>query len=1459
MLSRTPTKSPGNDPGLYSFTDAENFQKNLEQRLVEYFKSAPAIEDDNFKLQLTDVKVIPAPNDPKSERNSILVGQSLSNIVRGRFQLIDKRTNQVVSEAAKRLAAIPRMTNRGTFILNGVEYGYINQLRLRPGIYTRLTDAGEYEAMINTAGVSGHRIVLDPQTARFLMVIRQAQIPLLPVLRVLGFSDRELIEILGKELYQKNSDSGRAANLNRIAALLGERANSPEDAIRQYFSKISFDPRVVQITTGLASGRMDKATITAVLNKLIRTARGEDTIDDRNHLAFVKLMTPDSMLMEAVSRSYQPLLRKYFNRVRARRDLKYLPTGFLDQSVESAIYGSGLGAALQEINPVEIADTRYRITRLGPGGIPSQEQISDEIRYTHPSYLNFIDPIVTAEGETVGVDSRFAHGVRWDKDGNVYSQFIDRKSGQPVWLTPFDLFNKVVTFPGELESGRPYVRAIVNNQHVIVSPKDVDYVVPRPDTIYTISSNLIPMKRATYPHRISMGSRMLSQALPLAEPEAPLVRNLHPELGRSYDEVVAESLLRKAPVGGTVVSVDPDRVVIKDERSGELVPIELYRDFPYNRKTFYDERPVVMVGQKVAPGDVVARSNYVDDKNALALGRNLRTAYMAWEGYNFEDAAVISESAARKFTSRHAYQSWFDKFKGTVHDRDRFMSIFPGLYEKEFYDRYDKDGIIKVGQKLEKDQPIMLVAAPAVGVGRKLYNDISPVWEHEDPGVVVATYHGPRHINVLIRTEHPLKVGDKISGRYGDKHIIAAIIPDEQMPKDESRQPFELLLNPLGVQGRVNISQLYELFLGKVAKSRGEPIAVDEYARSDLRKYVEDELKKAGLTDKEQIWLDGYRRTIEAPAGYRYMLKLHHTAESKLGGRGVGQYSMEETPVKGGAGGAKRIGLLEMLGILAHGAYNVARDARVVRGQKNEEFWTRFKLGYDIPELLDRPMVYDKFLAQLTAMGLYPYQRGTQLNLFALTDKDIHGLTRGREVRSPETIDVKDGEIVPIPGGLFDPNLTGGLQGTFWSAINLPEPFPSPLVEAQLRALLGVSEEKFLKLLSGEESLPDQPAGVVGVYNYFKNLNLPELRSRLEKKLISAKADKADAILKKLRFVESLIDRGIRPEELFWTKVPVLPPLYRPAGLMQTTGVPILADANLLYRNLIELASVASRLQALGLYGASERRLLYDAIKAVVGLGDPVHPRDRARGVKGILKSVIGSSPKEGVMQKKLLGAQVDLVGRATIIPNPNLNLDEVAIPEKAAWEIYSPFIIRTLIRRGMFPRQAVEAVEERSGVARKVLLDEMSQRPVLISRAPVLHKYGILAAWPKLSQRDVMEIHPFLVTGFGADFDGDAMQFHVPADPKAVQEAIDKLLPSKNLISFRRFEATVVPTMEYLAGLYYLTSLEPKGAPVVIKSRSELLQKLKSGEINPSQRVVLMEDDRYITAQRGNERRNGR
>jgi len=1436
----------------YKVDDIDTIRQNIYSSVLDAVSGNSKIEDDDYVFSIEELDYEgPESIDPEKEKEAILTGGTVYRPLRGTVRLYDKKTGQLISEERKRIAAVPYITPRGTFILNGVEYGVINQMRLRPGVYTRLTNDGEYEALINVAKGVGHRYVFDPTSGVFYLKSGQARVPLYPFLRALGISDQQLQKVWGSEILKINQEQADNTAIRRAAlAIFGRQIKAATDEdlvkrIRELYGTLEVDPNVNAITLNRPSKTLDSETVLRITQKLLQGARGEETIDDRNHIAFLKAIGPEDLLREAIQKNVNRL-RNYYNRVRARRNVRYFPTGIFDDAIRESIYGSGLGNALQEINPLEILDNRYRTTRMGEGGITNVWQVTDDNRYNHPSFVGFIDPIVTPEGLNVGVDVRFGTGVRRDEHGNIYSTFVDAKTNKKVELTPQQLFNKVVTFESALAENTPLVPAIINNQHILVPRKEIDYIVSDVEKAYSPLSNLIPMKQNSYPQRVSMGARMITQAVPLVDPEAPFVQNLSTVHGKSYEKLYGEQLgTRKSSVNGVVTRVTQDAIFIKDEQ-GNSVRIPYYRNFPYNRKTFYTETPVVKAGDPVKRGDILTKSNYVDNNYATALGKNLKTAYIPWEGYNFEDAAVISESAAKKLESEHMYQKWVDLTPDMATRTSKFMAIFPGKYPKSFYEKYTEDGIPKPGAILEKGDPIALIASKVPIVAgksgsRAAFRDDSPVWEYDDPAEVVTAAIGPKHINVVLRARHPLRVGDKISGRYGDKHIISVIMPDEQMPKDENGEPFELLLNPLGVQGRVNVSQLWELLLGNIAKKTGKPIEIPDFT-SNMPETVRRLLQEHGIPDKVKIFLEKQNTTVEAPAGYRYVMKLHHLSESKLSGRGTGGYSSEEVPVKGGFTGAKRIGMLEMLGLLAHGAYHTARDARVVRGQKNEDYWTRVKLGYDIPSIQEVPFVYDKFMNQLIASGLYPKEKAGTIGLFALTNKDIRDLTGDRTIKNAGVIELSGGGIKVSEGGFFDPKITGGLNGRFWSVIPLAEPMPNPMAEPVLRTLLGLTQKQYHEVIAGERELPGYGKGTEALKNALADIDLDKQIQREEENLTRLKGNSYDQALRRLKILKAFKTFNKRPEDLIWDRVPVIPPVFRPTGMLSTGNVPLVSDLNFLYKDLYEVNEALSELKKAKIDDPSDRRLLYAALQAVVGLGEPVHPKLKAQNIKGALKQIIGSSPKFGVVQKKLLGAQVDLVGRATIIPNPNLDLDEVAIPEEAAWEIYKPFIIRGLIRKGATPTQAIEALEKKTDKAKDILLQEMNNRPVIISRAPVLHKYGILAAWPKLTKNKVMEIHPFLVTGFGADFDGDAMQFHVPVDPAAVKEAIDKLLPSKNVISFQRFQAHAVPTMEYALGLHYLSSRKAKGDPVVFKNRHELLEALRSGKITPDQAVILEE-----------------
>ena len=1432
----------------YSFDDIQQLRSNLIERTKKTLSTLFPIEDDSYSLVISDIYPTKTQYTPQDEVEAIKAGHSLLVPLRAKISLIDKRTGRPLAQQEKRIVAVPYITSRGSLIINGTEYSAQNQLRLRPGIYVIRQSDDSIAARVHVAGNLAHSLVLDPTTLKLSLNFRQASLPLLPVLEALGFNENEMRQILGKELFDANFSqlAKKEAVWDRLYSLIfsspppADKSQIPKQ-IQKAIYNLEIDPDVSRFTLSAAYDKVNKDAIAIALKRIVDVVKGQGTVDDRSHLAFTRVFGLEDLIEEKLKEAANKL-KNIFNSVRARQSLDYFPPGALDDLVQDVLFKSGLVINLTGINPLEHIDTRYRVTRTGQGGL-RDDAVPFELRNLHPSHLGVIDPILTPEGTGVGIDNRFTTNALRDEKGNLYLRVKDAKSGKNDIVPVAKLINKVITFPGELEKGEPYVRAIVNNNHVIVPRRQVDYVVPYPEAMYSPLSNLVPLKHASYPQRVSMGARMIAQAVPLVEPEVPLIQPVNPETGKSYyEEYGAKIGALRSPVDGVVKRVTKNKVVI-ETKDGQILNIPFYSSLPLNRLTFYNEIPTVKAGDIVRKGDVIIRSNYTDNKGTLALGRNLKTVYMALEGYNFEDAAIISESAAKKMASEHMYQEWHDLNPDIVIDKKRVVNLVPGRYSKETLDKFNDDGTPKIGAIINKGEPILLKAQRnhvlSGNVLRRFFSEVSPTWEHDEPAIVVDVHRGPKHVNVILGSIQSLKVGDKIAGRWGDKHIIAAIFPDEYMPKDEKGEPFELVLNPLGVVGRINTSQLWELLLSKLAKAKGEPIKVTE-TEGDLYQRFREELERFGIKDKEPVIYEKYGIKTELPTGYRYMHKLHHMAEEKLGERSFGTYTSEETPAKGEGGGAKRVGLLEMLGILGHGAYHVARDARVIRGQKNEDYWLRLQLGYDVPKLISKPFVYDKFLNQLIAAGMYPVEKGSQIKLIPLTNSEIHSLVEDRYISSPETVRVIGDEMKPIEKGLFDITRTGGLAGRKWAGIKLAVPMPNPVLEDALRNLFGLTKEQYYAILSGEKEIPGFGKGPQALRDYCSKVNLKEMLEKEEKRAEGLTGEELDKSIRRIRFLKALISNNIKLDDLFWDVVPVIPPIFRPVGFGVGTDVPVISDLNYLYKNLLELNETLSQLRREGIDQPQDYLRFYRAIRAVAGLDEPVHPKLRAQNIVGALKLVIGDSPKEGVVQRKLLGGTVDLVGRATIIPNPNLGLDEVAIPEKMAWEIYRPYIVRRLVKKGYERTDAVKKVINQDEDARKALIEEMQVRPVIISRAPVLWKFGVMAAWPRLTKNNTIEIHPFTVSGFGADFDGDTMQVHVPADPDAVKEAIEKMMPSKAVIGLTRFTAQHTPTMEYLAGLYFLSTLRGEGKPIRFPNVKALIQALKENKIKPWQNVIV-------------------
>lgn len=541
---------------------------------------------------------------------------------------------------------------------------------------------------------------------------------------------------------------------------------------------------------------------------------------------------------------------------------------------------------------------------------------------------------------------------------------------------------------------------------------------------------------------------------------------------------------------------------------------------------------------------------------------------------------------------------------------------------------------------------------------------------------------------------------------------------------------------------------------------------------------------------------------------------------------------------------SKRISMLDVNALLSSGAIETLRDVGAVRGQQNDEAQFRFMSGHT-PLNPKVPFVYDKFHHQLRAAGINVIRDGGKVHIMALTNKDVHALTEGRLLKNGETVNFGE-ELQPIPGGLFDPQITGGHGSTRWSGIALDEPMPSPVMEEPIRRILRLTQKQYEGVISGTHDLPGYGSGPAAIHKALDGIDLPSAINEARNEAENGRKSTRDDAYRRLSYLKSASRLKLHPRDWMLDRVPVLPPVFRPVSLLGDSGIPLVSDPNVLYKEAIEANSnLRDMKKVLGdQHVGAERLALYHAFKAVTGLGDPITVKSREKNINGILRAVFGHNPKQSVTQRKLLSSTVDNVARAVIAPNPDFDLDTVGLPEDRAFDIYGKFLVRRMARRGMPVREALRHVKDRTDLARDSLLQEISDRPVYINRAPVLHKFGILAFRPRLVSGDVVQMPPLVYKGYGADNDGDAVQVHVPSSEEARKEALERLLPSKNLFSPSDFKTVVhAPAQEYIAGLYELTRKphDDSRRPLTFRTRQDAINAYNRGDIGANDQVVVL------------------
>jgi len=875
-----------------------------------------------------------------------------------------------------------------------------------------------------------------------------------------------------------------------------------------------------------------------------------------------------------------------------------------------------------------------------------------------------------------------------------------------------------------------------------------------------------------------------------------------------------------------------------------LIKLPYDTHFPLAAKTYLHNTVTAKVGDKVTPGQQLADSNFTKDGH-IALGKNLSVAYLAYYGKNSNDAVVISEGAAKKLTSDHMYKETLRKGPDTIQSKDKYKAYYGMRFTQAQLDKLDEHGVAKAGQHFEPGDPLILAlekAAPSPDAAMlgllhkslvKPYRDAAVVWEHHTPGEVVDAVNAARQAVVTVRTHEAMKIGDKLANRYGGKGVVSEIIPDHRMIRDENKKPIDVLFTSAGIVSRINPAQVVEGALGKVVEKTGKPIVIPQFADHDNVQFAKDLLKKHNIKDKETVHDPVSGRDIPGVfVGRSYIHKLFKSTESNYAARGVTTYDVNLQPTKGGDEGAKGLGKMEINTLLAHNARNVLKDALTVKSEKSDDYWRAFEFGLPTPAPKS-PFVTEKLVAMMKGAGINVDKRGTTVGIHALTDDHVQKMSSGAltlpELEKSKSFMVTAKNLKPERGGLFDPVLTGGLSGTRWSHIDLPEPTLNPVFEEPARRLLGLTKAGIREELTSK--------GGRALRTRLNAIDLDDREKALVRKTQTARGADLDDAVKQLKYVRALkAQGGMKPGDAYViSKIPVIPPVMRPILPSQRNGELQISDANYLYRDVALAAAGLEASHSVGLPELTQgaRAHLYDAHAALVGIGDPVSPQLQGRGVKGFVATITGQgSPKQGFLFKKVLKRQQDLSARATATPDNTLDMDQIGVPEDMLWHTYGKFVMKGLIGQGYQATKAQEMIEQRHPNAKAVLDHELSTRPLFVNRAPSLHKHNMVAAYPVAVPGKSLRINPFMEKGQNLDYDGDTMQLHVPVSPKAVAEARDLTLSNLLFNDKARDDLMIFPQHEAIIGAYLATAKGPVGAVKKFKTKGDAMAAYKRGEI---------------------------
>src|SRR5690625_828913 len=787
------------------------------------------------------------------------------------------------------------------------------------------------------------------------------------------------------------------------------------------------DPEGERELTVLGNGSIGRdvknittADIVSSINYFFNTLHNVGFTDDIDHLGNRRLRSVGELLQNQFRIGISRMERDVKERMSIQYRSSVIPQQLINirpviASVKEFFGSSQLSQFMDQANPLAELTHKRRLSALGPGGL-TRERAGMEVRDVHYSHYGRMCPIETPEGPNIGLINSLSSYGKVNKFGFIETPYrrVDAETGKVTaeidYLTADEEDNFVVAQANAQldEDGRfaeEEVIARFRGENIVVSRDQIDYMDVSPKQVVSAATACIPFLENDDSNRALMGANMQRQAVPLILPEAPIVGTGMEEV---YGKDSGAAIISRHT--GIVERVDAKEIVVRKitevegkEVQGDTDVYTLQKFVRSNQGTCYNQLPIVRAGDRVEKGDVLADGPSME-KGELALGRNILVGFMTWEGYNYEDAIIMSERLVKDdvYTSIHI-EEYEAESRDTKLGPEEITRDIPNVGEDALKD-LDENGIIRVGAEVTNGDILVGKVTPKgmteLSAEERLLHAIFGEKAREVRDTSLRVPHGaggiildvkifnredgdelPPGVNQLVRVyivqKRKISEGDKMAGRHGNKGVIAKILPEEDMPFLADGTPIDVMLNPLGVPSRMNLGQVFELHLGMAAKKLGLHVSSPVFDGA-TEEDVWDTLEEAGMPrDAKQVLYDG--RTGEpfdnrVSVGVSYMLKLSHMVDDKLHARSTGLYSLVTQQPLGGKAqfGGQRFGEMEVWSLEAYGAAYTLQEILTV---KSDDVVGRVKTyesivkGDNVPE----PGVPESFkvlIKELQSIGL---------------------------------------------------------------------------------------------------------------------------------------------------------------------------------------------------------------------------------------------------------------------------------------------------------------------------------------------------------------------------------------------------------------------------------------------------------------------------------------------------------